>query len=739
MRNTIPVLPLRVLMTLLVGLLVVTALGFAVADFRESRALFNDSRRMVERNRLADRCLRTMNSFLVERGRSLVIISSPASSYRDHRTFLDERRREGDVAIAALLSRLPERAAARADAVRQLWEQVKTLRLELDRQFTRPLSERDPSLVGRWMTTSNELISSLLSLQEEIIGNRAAGAVGEMDGVGDAGFERLSWLRLLALNFRTQIGAESSMFGVSIQTGRVLTREEMAAIHFLRSQSMLLWSLLDPGMRNLPGSEHKAVWAHVVDTLFGQLRPMQNEILHAAEQGQGIDDVGGRYLRASMRATNATAELTGDLSKTVEAYTLTRMAQAEQRQFHSLAMIAAIILLGAWIFILLIQRLTRPLKAIVERIDELIEWQSGQALLVAATIGGDEFAHVHQALQLLDRTLADRQASEQALHRQERLSASILAAVPQAVYVADDTGRITLFSPGAEAMLGYAAAEVVGLQSPLLFHDPIELEGRALIVSEELEMSVVPGFQAIVAKAKKSGRPDVSEWTFVRKDGSRLPVLLTMTVFRSADGDSCACGVATDITERAKTLARMSRFAYHDQLTQLPNRRLFNDRLRVAVAQARRSGGRMAVLMVDLDRFKPVNDAFGHGVGDQLLKTVARRMQQCLRESDTLARLGGDEFVVILPQVEEKGAAFSVAEKIRVALEAPFDLPGGYRVSIACSIGIALFPEHGDDGEMLVEAADQAMYEAKAAGRNCLRMASAASEAIDEIRARTLP
>ena len=727
MIKNIPVLPLRLLMTLLVGMLVAIALAFAVADFRESHALLNYSRQMVERNRLADSCLRTMNDFVAERGRSLVVINSTVSSYPKHRTFLEERRKEGDVAIAGLLARVPERAEAKAHDVRQRWEQVKTLRLELDRQFVLTFAERDSSLSRRWMTAVNELVSGLLDLQEAIIGQNE---------VGDAGFERLSRLRLVALNFRTLVGAESSMFGVSVQSNRVLTREEMAAIHFMRSQSMQLWTLLDPGLKNLPGTEHLAAVEHVVDSLFGQLRSLQDELLRAAEKGQLVDNGNGRYLKASVLAMNATSELVSVLGKAVETYTLMRVAQAERQQYHSVSMIVGSLLLGGLIFFLLVRRLTRPLNAIVERIDELIEWQAGHALSVPEATVGDEFSRVNQALQLLDETLAARQRGELALHQQERLCASILAAVPQAVYVVDSAGLITLFSPGAETMLGYAAGELVGVHSPLLFHDRTELESRAQSLSEELEMTVTPDFHAIVAKAREHGRPDESEWTFVRKDGSRLSVLLTMTVFRNAQGESCACGVATDITERSKAAARMSRFAFHDQLTQLPNRRLFNDRLRIAVAQARRTVGCMAVLMIYLDRFKPVNDTFGHGVGDQLLKLVARRMQQCLRESDTLARIGGDEFVVILPQVEEEAAASSVAEKIRVVLETPFDLPGGYCVSIACSIGIALFPEHGHDAKTLVQAADQAMYDAKEAGRNCLRMASGAS---GEIRERTLP
>lgn len=157
--------------------------------------------------------------------------------------------------------------------------------------------------------------------------------------------------------------------------------------------------------------------------------------------------------------------------------------------------------------------------------------------------------------------------------------------------------------------------------------------------------------------------------------------------------------------------------AHHDMLTGLPNRSLLTDRLQQMLAQARRSTSQGALVYMDLDKFKPVNDTLGHDVGDLVLKEIAQRLLSSVRESDTIARIGGDEFVILLPAIETRQDASTVAEKIRAALALPF-LANGHTINIGCSIGIAVYPEHGTDEISLMKNADVAMYQAKQTGRN---------------------
>lgn len=174
---------------------------------------------------------------------------------------------------------------------------------------------------------------------------------------------------------------------------------------------------------------------------------------------------------------------------------------------------------------------------------------------------------------------------------------------------------------------------------------------------------------------------------------------------------------AAAAVERKQTQIRLQYMAQHDQLTDLPNRALFQDRLRNALARARREKARLAVLFLDLDKFKAVNDCYGHLVGDELLQEVALRLKQCVRESDTVGRLGGDEFVVLINGVEHWNAAAVVAEKIRLALCRPCELQGR-AIQITPSIGIAVYPEDGEDDQALLCSADGAMYLAKTRGGN---------------------
>lgn len=186
--------------------------------------------------------------------------------------------------------------------------------------------------------------------------------------------------------------------------------------------------------------------------------------------------------------------------------------------------------------------------------------------------------------------------------------------------------------------------------------------------------------------------------------------------------DDVAFGISS-LRQRAEKKIfeeQIQRLAHYDALTDLPNRALFFDRLQQALAAAKRDQSRLAVLFIDIDMFKPINDTFGHEIGDLLLREIARRMRGCLRESDTSARYGGDEFVVLLPTIAANEDAKLVADKICAVLEQPFEL-GGNVLCISSSIGIAVYPENGSEEKHLLRNADAAMYQSKNSGRNTVR------------------
>jgi diguanylate cyclase (GGDEF)-like protein/PAS domain S-box-containing protein len=295
-------------------------------------------------------------------------------------------------------------------------------------------------------------------------------------------------------------------------------------------------------------------------------------------------------------------------------------------------------------------------------------------------------------------------ASGKKLGNEVRLRYSLLNALGEGVYGVDYRGHCIFINPAALKMLGLTEDEVIGKDQHALFHH------------HRADGSTYPGhdcpvYRSLVDEQTRSGE----EW-FWRKDGTGFPVATTVSPNPVA-GSKGAVVVFHDITERKQNDERIRHMAQHDSLTDLPNRAMLNDRLQQALSYAKRENQRVALMFIDLDMFKPVNDTLGHVVGDWLLKQVAMRMRECVRDSDTVARVGGDEFVVLLRSVESTADAGMVAEKIRNTLNKPFEL-AQQSLNISCSIGMVVYPDHAKSEGEMIDYADIAMYRAKQGGRD---------------------
>jgi diguanylate cyclase (GGDEF)-like protein len=222
-------------------------------------------------------------------------------------------------------------------------------------------------------------------------------------------------------------------------------------------------------------------------------------------------------------------------------------------------------------------------------------------------------------------------------------------------------------------------------------------------------------------EVKKSGSWQGEVWK-QRKDGTSKFCLVRMNAIRDDSGlVSNYVVVYSDITERKQHEQWLAHIAFHDPLTRLPNRRLLEDRLEQNITQAQRNSTSLAVLYLDLDGFKPVNDSLGHDIGDKLLCEVAQRLRDCVRGSDTVSRVGGDEFIIVLPEFTTQALVHDVAQKAIDGLHLPFML-AGESVGISASIGIAIYPQDGDTAAELIKAADRAMYEVKHSGKNAYKI-----------------
>ena len=282
---------------------------------------------------------------------------------------------------------------------------------------------------------------------------------------------------------------------------------------------------------------------------------------------------------------------------------------------------------------------------------------------------------------------------------------AVMDAAAEGIITVDERGRIESFNHAAQRMFGYEAAEALGKNVKMLMPEP-HASNHDGYIARYLR----------TGEARILGRP--RELTALRRDASGFPIELNLTEIRLG-GTRRFTAIIRDITERKQAQERIERLANYDSLTGVPTRALFFDRLHQAVNLARRGRSGLALLYIDLDKFKAVNDTLGHDVGDELLKSVAGRIRRRIRESDTVARLGGDEFTVILPKIPGREDAAVVAGKIIDALSAPFFLGGQkHEVRVGASIGIAVFPADTGDADALVKAADVAMYKAKQAGNS---------------------
>ncbi len=300
--------------------------------------------------------------------------------------------------------------------------------------------------------------------------------------------------------------------------------------------------------------------------------------------------------------------------------------------------------------------------------------------------------------------ISERVRSEEKL----RQAAKVFESTMEGVLITGPDGAIVAVNAAFTAITGYSKAEVLG-RNPRMHQSG--RHGNSF-------------YQSMWASILQTGSWRGEIWNR-RKTGEIYPEWLTINTVQDDAGKILNyVGVFTDISRLKRSEADLDYLAHHDPLTELPNRLLLNARLDYAIQRAHRAGSSLALLFLDLDRFKTVNDSLGHPAGDKLLKTVAALLSACVRNEDTVARLGGDEFVIVLDGIRRTGDAGEVAKKILAALNKHFDLEG-QTVFITASIGISLYPADGRDGTTLLQNADAAMYQSKEEGRSTFRFYSA--------------
>ena len=293
---------------------------------------------------------------------------------------------------------------------------------------------------------------------------------------------------------------------------------------------------------------------------------------------------------------------------------------------------------------------------------------------------------------------------------------------PYAIFVLNSQGIIQTVNPAGERLVGTKAQDLVGRSTTKRFFDADQVAERARMLSMRLNVPV-QDLDVLTHLAQESpGLP--SEWTMRREDGSFLVAEITVTELRNEYGQLTGyLAMAYDVTSRRDAEHQLEHMAQHDALTALPNRNMLQEQLKTCMGLAERHGHHMAMMFLDVDRFKKINDGLGHHVGDNVLIEIARRLRSGMRTSDIVARLGGDEFVILLPQISAPEDGERVAQKVLDLFTDPLRI-GSHELRVTPSIGLAMYPEHGTDTITLMRHADLAMYQAKSNGRNRIQVYS---------------
>lgn len=340
----------------------------------------------------------------------------------------------------------------------------------------------------------------------------------------------------------------------------------------------------------------------------------------------------------------------------------------------------------------------RPVNKINERLVSLSLGDLDTPLNVDAAI---EFERLAASVNALTKSLRVQHAREADLRR----AAQVIDNASEGVMITDPEGIIQSVNPAATKITGYEPEEIVG-------HTP------SILKSGRQDSAF---YTELWTSIRNDGMWQGELWNR-RKNGDVYPQWLNISSIKDEHGDvTHYVGIFNDTTVQHESRERLRKLAYEDSLSGLPNRQFFNEQLDSALVHAQRVGSSLAIMYMDLDHFKEINDTLGHTYGDRLLRLVAERLRGCLRAFDSLARLGGDEFTIILRDLDRSEHVINVAEKLLGAFAEPFELEGR-ECYLTASVGISVFPDDGQDRDTLLKHADVAMYEAKKLGRNIYRV-----------------
>jgi diguanylate cyclase (GGDEF)-like protein/PAS domain S-box-containing protein len=663
----------------------VTAIAFLVIAsslFAHINKEIRASQRELEGIVLAEPVSRAIQLLQQHRGLSSAVLGGSEAMRQD----LHAKGDEVAAAFAALEGRLPPNILASKDwqRIRAGWE-----RLRQDGPWTAEWNFAAHTQVIDWMLVFKVVVSGeyVLPLDPQIDTsylidvaiNRLQMALEHLGQIRAAGVEALG---------TRQIGEARKM------EMRTLIAEIGDEIRFIEVDFERV-------------SRHNPALREPLSTAASSITASARHIAGLAES----DILSGRFaippaeffMKTSAAIDNGYAQLYESLLPLIETLIKKRIARAEELLRATIGIAVLLLLLVAYFAVGAYYAVAGSIQSLSLSARAFAAGNLGQRVDLGTRDElkeiGDSFNEMADSLGTL---LAERKRAEEMAHRAADETEDLYNHAPCGYHSLNAEGLILRMNDTELAWLGYTRDEVVGKMKWIDFLTPAGIQA----------------FHESFPRFKAEGVLKDVELEILRKNGTAFTGLANATALYDAAGNFLMSRTTLlDITERKQTEDQMLRMAHYDGLTGLPNRTLFYDRLAQDIKKAHRGCLKMALLFIDLDRFKEVNDTLGHNMGDLLLMEAAKRIEHCVRETDTVARIGGDEFTVILSELETGGSIERIAEDILRRLSQPFRLADQV-VYISASIGITLYPDDATEVEDLLKDADQAMYVAKSSGRN---------------------
>ncbi len=432
----------------------------------------------------------------------------------------------------------------------------------------------------------------------------------------------------------------------------------------------------------------------------------------AGFEGSGeYTDTRGRHMLSSFKRLQATGWVLASEFPKVEAY-----APIARIKLYLLGGMVGFLGLSMVMIYFCLSRLTKPLRKITEHARQVAKGATDlpplhiQARDEIGVLAGT-FNHMLARLEMQKATI----------YEQKEFAETLLKNSASPVFVIDKAHTVIAWNQACEELTGMPASQIIGTdQHGRVFYEEQRPCLADIVIDEDYE-NLSTLFDKYSGTQLVQGGLQAEGWRNIRNKGQRYLIFRVAPIRNKLGQVVAAIETLEDYTDREEAETKMRHLAHFDHLTGLPNRALLFDRLQQGLSEAGRYGQALALLFLDLNGFKGINDGLGHDVGDKALVEVAHRLQDCVRDCDTVARMGGDEFTVILTRVEESADATVIAQRILEALAKPLCYAGQSFI-LGASIGISIYPEHGMDADTLVKNADTAMYDVKAEGKNQFRI-----------------